>query len=402
MSSTDEPTIYYLGNKLRSAEAIDHHCALRFGSHASVLDAFAGSGSVSREFSRNRHVIANDTQTYSMVICRALLVPEASSARSVREIVGSGRFNRYMNDLKDAYVDAIDAERCLTRGSSSSDLVNYQDRVRELRNSNQFSVPRSYGGLYFSVEQACELEALRQTAVALDGPVRFHFLAALISAASRLAFTVGNQFAQPMHWFKGDGSVKDTTLIKFIQKRRISALATFLRCIDIYSGLKTYSNENKSVEGTAEKAIIDFGNKVDFVYLDPPYGREHYSRYYHVLETFARLDRPIIENQQTMMREGRFQSKYSIRTQAEAAFRSLFSAAKAINRPIALSYADDSAGDRVANRIMSVVRIVELASECYANIETIHVHNRSYAQMNSGTLSSKRRANTEVLIVARD
>ena len=70
------------------------------------------------------------------------------------------------------------------------------------------------------------------------------------------------------------------------------------------------------------------------MYADPPYTRDHYSRYYHVLETMSLRDNP--EVSMTMIRAGgsprvsrgvyradRYQSPFCIKSQAAGAFEEL-------------------------------------------------------------------------------
>jgi len=49
-------------------------------------------------------------------------------------------------------------------------------------------------------------------------------------------------------------------------------------------------------------------------YLDPPYTADQYSRFYHLLETLARGDRPGIDSVKARYRSDRFRSAFSLRT----------------------------------------------------------------------------------------
>src|SRR4030042_2259461 len=65
--------IHYLGSKLRIVNSICEVVGKIDPSGGPVCDLFAGSGTVSREFSTSRTVIAVDIQEYSRVLCSALL-----------------------------------------------------------------------------------------------------------------------------------------------------------------------------------------------------------------------------------------------------------------------------------------------------------------------------------------
>ena len=58
------------------------------------------------------------------------------------------------------------------------------------------------------------------------------------------------------------------------------------------------------------------------VYADPPYSKEHYSRYYHVLETLERYDYPEATGV-GRYRPDRFRTPFSVKTEVEGAIRRL-------------------------------------------------------------------------------
>ncbi|WP_434723662.1 DNA adenine methylase [Mesorhizobium sp. RIZ17] len=402
MADSTAPTVYYLGNKAKSAELIDHVCTSHFGTSGVVLDLFAGSGSISRQFAQSRRVIANDIQTYSHVLCTALLMGEQHTGERALEVVTTKRFRDTCDFLKTQFSRAITAERNISPDSDPSEV---QQMLREIeyisKEGNRYAIVSLFGGRYFSMEQACELQSMLEASRNLTGQTKFHFLAALISTASRITYTVGNQFAQPIKWINTDGSVRWSTVKKFSNKRSANVIKTFIDCLSIYSTNYLFSQDNTVSNMTDLEAISKFGSEVSFIYMDPPYGREHYSRYYHVLETIALGDFPKIDNKNTMIRNGRYQSLYSIRSLARKAFEALLSNASRQNIPIALSYADDSNGDKVANRVMNLASLIEISRMYYNNVSVINIHDRKYSQFNSGELSSPKRDNSEVLIVAR-
>src|SRR5207253_2965645 len=61
------------------------------------------------------------------------------------------------------------------------------------------------------------------------------------------------------------------------------------------------------------------------IYADPPYSKDHYSRYYHVLETLVRYDYPSAAGA-GRYRPDRYSTPFSLRRQAPAAFNALFQA----------------------------------------------------------------------------
>ena len=116
----------------------------------------------------------------------------------------------------------------------------------------------------------------------------------------------------------------------------------------------------------AHKAVrsdySDYLSSSDFsegvVYADPPYTRDHYSRFYHVLETLALRDDPKISTNTAhgntlpsrgFYRLSRHQSPFCIRSHAPAAFSALFSKVSSKGLPLVLSYSP--ASEKNAHRV---------------------------------------------------
>ncbi len=81
-----------------------------------------------------------------------------------------------------------------------------------------------------------------------------------------------------------------------------------------------------------KEALINLSDDVRVVYADPPYTRDHYSRFYHGLETLSLRDFPTISKTKIggrerlsrgLYREQREQSDFCIRSKAPKAFEEL-------------------------------------------------------------------------------
>src|SRR5690606_1288340 len=57
-------------------------------------------------------------------------------------------------------------------------------------------------------------------------------------------------------------------------------------------------------------------------YADPPYSKDHYSRYYHVLETLSRYDYPDSRGR-GRYRPDRFRSSFAVKSEVVSSIRSL-------------------------------------------------------------------------------
>ena len=76
--------------------------------------------------------------------------------------------------------------------------------------------------------------------------------------------------------------------------------------------------------------------KTDILYLDPPYNSRQYSANYHVLETIARYDNPILYGKTGMRDYSKQKSEYCTKAKVISAFEDLIMNADA--KYIFLSY----------------------------------------------------------------
>lgn len=198
------------------------------------------------------------------------------------------------------------------------DLVKDRAKSHTVKPYLLFSV--YYANLFFGVRQAAEIDSLRYAIdKTLVGEEHEWAMGALICAVSTCAYSYGGHFAQP----KVDGA----------DRERLNNLASELMVTRAYSvsheffvRLTSLGEESSKVKfpvglvsGPWEKAIDEFSSTGDHkvcVYLDPPYTRDEYSRYYHVLETLVRYDYPVVQDKASMPKRGdagRFASDFATR-----------------------------------------------------------------------------------------
>jgi adenine-specific DNA-methyltransferase len=77
----------------------------------------------------------------------------------------------------------------------------------------------------------------------------------------------------------------------------------------------------------------------DVVYLDPPYTKRHYGAYYHILETIAQEDEPVVNGVTGLRPWQEKASPFCYKTKAAAAFHQLIAQIKA--HRILISYSSD-------------------------------------------------------------
>ncbi len=138
----------------------------------------------------------------------------------------------------------------------------------------RFPISRSYGGYYFSPEQALTIDALRAS---IPDNYKSTALAALIRATSSCAASPGHT-AQPF-------STTDSALPYLCEAWRRNVGAKVERELE---GLAHVFARKR---GAAErKDAIESCHSLtehDIAFIDPPYSEVQYSRFYHVLEAVA-------------------------------------------------------------------------------------------------------------------
>jgi len=433
--------IQYLGSKQRLAETIAAVIEDVAPGRSRVGDLFAGSGVVSALLGAKRSITAVDIQAYSNVLSTALLLGRAehylpligSEFRAQTEEVAR-RVARRLKPLLTFEQEAISAaaegkpELLTELIEFGSMAVHVQRRstgapprlammlsaaADELDRSGfsaaDLSATRYFGGPYFSYQQAIALDAIH--VVARQQPnieVVSGALAVLLSVASEIVNTVGKQFAQPMKLKKADGKVPPLLLQRALRDRTLDA-------IEVYQDWASRWMAN-TLAGGHEHRIVR-GDVLDFVsndrscrawYADPPYTIDHYSRFYHVLETLCLRDSPRLDEMKKrgelsvmrgVYRVGRYQSPFCVPSQAPTAFDRLFAATAKRGSSLVLSYSpfDEEAGHRP--RLLTLKEMVQTAKQHYRKVSVMEITEHSHRKLNAKSLNTGIRSDAERLII---
>ena len=222
----------YIGNKHKLIEwifsIINKEC-----SGNSFADVFAGTGVVSAVATKHfKKVLLNDFLHSNYIIYRAFFGKEAWDKNKIDGIIKSYN-NIYSGDLEDNY----------------------------------FS--KNFGGKFFSNNSAKIIGFIRENIEEnknnLTEREYFMLIASLLYTADKIANTVGHFDA----YFKKD-FVNDSFFMKPIDPIDTQEISIFQEDTNVLA-----------------KKI-----KADVVYIDPPYNSRQYSRFYHVLETLTKWDKP--------------------------------------------------------------------------------------------------------------
>ncbi|MBR8179304.1 DNA adenine methylase [Burkholderia ambifaria] len=434
--------IQYLGSKQRLVETIDSVIDEVAPGSVRVGDLFAGSGVVSASLGRKRPVTAVDMQVYSEVLSTGLLQGRAEhfSALTDPKFVArieeiASRISRLLApliafeeeamaaacagkpelliELIESGSIAVHAQRASTNASPR--LARLMRNAAEKLKMSEFTAgdvtaTHYFGGPYFSYHQAITLDATFIAARLQSGAPSLlrEALAVLLSTASEIVNTVGKQFAQPMKLKKADGRVPPLLLQRTLRDRSLNVLAVY----------KDWAARwiRSAALGSFKHRVVR-GDVLDFIesdrscgvwYADPPYTIDHYSRFYHVLETLSLRDSPRLDEmnkrgESTVMRGvyrvGRYQSPFCIPSQAPVAFDRLFSATATSGAPLVLSYSpfDEKEGHRP--RLLTLKEMTETAKRHYQRVAVMEINEHSHRKLNAKSMNTSIRSDAERLII---
>lgn len=431
--------IYYLGCKAEFSEpikaAIEHVDPQR----GRLADLFAGTGAVAAALATTREVATVDIQEYSRVLCSAVLSPSFLSAVDIQnilvEIQGQESFQRlrwcfeplisYENRAlqsaqegdSEALIELIESKPIAARLSADavgdSDLdVAYNKVISRLEHSGLVESPdatvsRLFGGAYFSFEQSIALDAMLVRASLANLQRRDTLLAAALSTASTLVNTVGKHFAQPLRPRNKAGVAKPGTVTAACRDRSLSATEVYGTWLTQYAALPKAVGKPIAIRQNYLDGIDTLGQSVSVLYADPPYTRDHYSRFYHVLETMCLRDNPsysyikkqgVSEVSRGLYRADRHQSDFCIRSLAPAAFERLFKKARSYDLPLVLSYSPHETGDGTHPRVVSMDQILTQARKHYDRVEVSFIDGSTHNVLNRNGLRLKTREHAEALV----
>lgn len=428
--------IHYLGSKLRVLPSIGQAIDRVDPSGGPVCDLFSGSATVSRYFSQRRRVLAVDIQEYARVLADAVLngAPACIAGHFDSGLAEVG----YRTALCHAVEPLVGVEVEFALKASRGDieplcelldlgnlaslehaslpvLPKLRGAVHEtlrriealgLRGEDTVCI-RHFGGQYFSYAQAAELDALAAMAHKTKSSVA---LAAVLSTASHLVNSIGKQFAQPIRPRDKYGAPKRHIVKKILMERGLSAPTIFMGYLRQYEGLATKRRDHVAMRADFREALAYPAIKPSVVYADPPYTRDHYSRFYHSLETIALGDEPSITTSNLGggsvksrggYRAGRHQSPFCIKSEAPEAFASLFAGVADLEVPLVLSYSGFDPSMEARPRVMALDAVVGLAKRHFREVNVELLTDLEHMKLNSSSLNKAAKGTTEVLLLCR-
>ncbi len=310
--------------------------------NGTVCDLMAGSSVVAYALKEYYTVYTNDVQKYSYVISKAVIE------------------NQHEN-ISDQLAQL---ELCphITDNSINHYYTYFED---------------VYSQTYFSKHQCQDIDNIRYAIEKTKNIYRkMLYLLALMCAMCKVQSTPGH-FAQYM----------PDTNPRIIPLQRMDLLNEFLNKCNNYSNIY-FSNKSNRCYCQDFKELLKtstLGN-VDTIYLDSPYTQEQYSRFYHILETVVKYDKPET-NFKAKYRNDRFMSGFCYKSTVASEFETVFSFCKRHSIAIVISYS-----------IRAVLPIDELLSLCHQYFTSVDYTEISHKHSTQGKGPQKIK---EILIVCR-
>ena len=414
----DFRTLNYLGSKLRLLNFIEENVRKVTLESAGVCDLFAGSGCVSYKLSRLFPVVACDIQGYSKIICDALLhnceidqtkivslsdIKKSDDAcclircfepliKLEEEAIENKDLQTLTDILEHGSVEVFNLKKKDSPLAKTLSLVSSNLDANGLTNEKSL-ISRYYGGIFFSYRQAVQIDILLDIINSkIYAECRNILLAALLSTASDMVDTVGKHFAQPIKARGSNGMIKKTVYTKAVQDKTINAMKLYHEWLQKYIALPRGRFQNTTMQCDYMECLNNLPDNVRTIYADPPYTRDHYSRFYHVLETMVLRDSPEIStvnihgNTQIsngLYRKDRHQSQFCIKSQAPDAFRNMFSVVSRSNRNLLLSYSPYDETKKSHPRVVTMHQLLSLAKEYFDNVDQISAGHFTHNKLNS-------------------
>lgn len=250
------------------------------GIETTFVDLFGGSNIVGSHFKKKYQIITNDLMYFSFVISRGELQINKPLKFDTLKNNGINNPFYYLNSLK-------------------------QSEIKSGFITQNYSPAGEFRRMYFTEENAKRIDTIRnllnvwhQKQLVTDDEY-FYLLASLIEAVPYISNITGTYGAYLKHW----------------DNRALNKLD--LKPIELINN--GYSN--KAFQGDSINLLNTISG--DIVYIDTPYNSRQYAPNYHVLETIARYDNPIIKGVTGIRDYSEQKSDFSIKRRAKQSMQKM-------------------------------------------------------------------------------
>lgn len=354
--------VSYMGSKKWLAPYIEDF----LGTHrpsGPLLDLFAGMGAIPAAASAHGQVLAADIDAFPALVNYCHLSATAPAPWSYIEHELMPRFHSHMEQTTHSFRELLAVEDDAYCTESTATCTSLRHTLSDLRHSDHTAglyFTCTYAGSYFGLRQCLQIDALRQAITDCWG--RFEqlpdsgkwALLALASAASQCATSPGH-FAQPL-------KPTENNIKRFARERRMSVNDRFIAA---YNGLRPcrdqdWRRRNIVWHGEATDVIASkqcHRARPAFVFCDPPYTKDQYSRYYGFYESLIRDDHaPVTGDGRCRALNFRNSSAFCRKRDVEQAFRRLIDRISATGAGAIIAYRHEAILPRSYDIISEMLR----------------------------------------------
>jgi adenine-specific DNA-methyltransferase len=351
-----------MGNKHDVAPVVAELVRRRRGDRP-FLDVFCGLCSVGGAVARTGHrVVGNDVQSFAALVARCLVatVEMPPSREKLKDSLWRSHLynqrrllERFGDDVARearilANADAHAYRRAYPHwrhGANSRTVAAELAAIARTGDRRPYRLATlSFAWGYFGLRQAIAIDSIRfaidraRESGRLTPAGADWALVALLQAASCAS-------ASPGHFAQYLGPASDEAFVRILRQRRRDIWDQFLHEA---GELEPYGSANwRRGNAVMQSDALGIWEELDglgaqdwIVYADPPYSKDHYSRYYHVLETLTRYDHPVAVGK-GRYRPDRFATPFSLKTRVESAMGELCGAIAERGYTFILSYPSD-------------------------------------------------------------
>ncbi|CAK2091703.1 adenine-specific DNA-methyltransferase [Vibrio crassostreae] len=346
----------YLGGKGRIVDNILGGVNEHFKGTETFVDLFSGSGVVAfNALNQGYKVVANDIQPYSSAVLSSLM---ASNYGGIKELISylsnvtddllfSKCRGEYIEDyfVEKSFVSSLTSDRFSWTDYKSfcEDVELYDGRFDIVSGEKRWDLFLSYyRNTYFGVKQCAEIDFLREISEDLAGNVKTHLIASVISSLTYCVSSTTHlaQYLKPS---------SDKNARNLLNRRNSSIINLVIKRLNKLLEI-SHSEGGLVYNLDFRDAIENIGlDSNTILYADPPYFKEHYSRYYHVLDTFVLYDYPKLTFNSRIgsttvgrYRDDRLVSDFGKKKLVRKAFSDLIDTCSIYGNKLAISYACSS------------------------------------------------------------
>lgn len=349
LSGMTTPSLY--GNKLRLTRFIAPIASIALPEGAPVLDLMAGTGIMTRALSERHPVFPNDPNPYAALLSGGQRLGQ--NGRDPEEVIAALR-PAYLSNHATLYhlaQRAADTEAAFLHGETNADSLDRYIRfvAEEVLpvTDGQSKIParlvtERYSNVYFGVAQSIEIDSLRhaiEVSLVSNSTERELCLIALLIACGTCAS--GPHFAQPIK-AKSEG-----TLRTLIERRARSVAWEFDLALSRLTARSRPKNDISAATSLDWRDALSAFSAAHRgtpagVYVDPPYSKLQYSRYYHVFNVLLAYDYPPVQGSgRYPPRSSRFSSRFEYQPRvAKRELEELIGRCAELGLTTMLSYSD--------------------------------------------------------------